>query len=118
MPIYTYQSEEEPGKTIERIFPHPPPAKIKDHGQWFGRAAVEPIAIVGLGNPINQGDQILKGYHDQECRLGSRFRSRFDADTIKEAWRNDSLTEAEQAADNGNEEASQRMAAAMTNEPT
>ena len=111
MPIYTYQPENADDGTepVERMYAYPPPEKLRIDGVWYARSAVEPIAVVGLKPQPAQGDEVLRGYYDQECALGSRFRTRLPTETIKRAWKDDQLSPLEKAADEGCAEASRKL---------
>ncbi|HEY8903439.1 MAG TPA: hypothetical protein VIM48_07010 [Chthoniobacterales bacterium] len=45
------------------------------------------IAIGGSVAAPSQASEVLAGYHRQERKLGSRFKSEFTANQIKRAWR-------------------------------
>lgn len=92
MPLYIYQSED--GQEVERFFHRDPPTYIRHEGQTLKRTEVTRFAAPSLPEPT-QGDSMLEGYHAQECDKGSRFRSRFSAETIKRAWANDVETPAD-----------------------
>lgn len=99
MPIYVYKPEnpDDGAEEIERMFPKDPPDCLRVQGVYYRRTMVTRVAIVGLKPPPVQGDEVLQGYHAAECAEGSRFRSRFSADEINGAWRNDALTPLDEA---------------------
>lgn len=92
MPLFIYQSKE--GQEVERFFHRDPPAYVRHEGHTYRRTSITRFSAPTQPEPT-QGDAMLKGYHDQECALGSRFRSRFSAETIKRAWQNDTETPAD-----------------------
>lgn len=94
MPIYAYRNEA--GDEVERFFhtADAAPKYIKVDGVTFNRAEITRFAVPCTPEPV-QGDAMLRGYYDQECAHGSRFRSRFSAETIKRAWKDDRETPAD-----------------------
>jgi len=65
---------------------------------WYGGQPLERVTvpdrigvIVGSGRTElpRQGESVLRGYHEEECKHGSRFRSEFTPKQIREAWEND-----------------------------
>lgn len=87
MPLYLYDGPG--GRTIEEHCRGTPPDTITIRGLTFRRRAVQAFAITGASKAPVMGDEILRGYHVQECALGSRFRTRLPAQRIKEVWAND-----------------------------
>lgn len=94
MPLYVYTADDASGEELERFYHRDPPSYIKQDGRTFRRSEITRFSTPSVPEPM-QGDAMLKGYHDQECAHGSRFRSRFDAETIKRAWRDDHETPAD-----------------------
>ena len=44
------------------------------------------VSISGAAAAPSQASEVLAGYHKQEQKHGSRFKSEFSADQIKKAW--------------------------------
>ena len=105
MPIYVYVPEDasaDEGVEVERYYASNPPNMIFVDGVPHVRTSVVSIAVHVGQSKRSQGEEILAGYHAQECSLGSRFKSRFTPDQIKNAWRDDSLSASEVADDHAN----------------
>ena len=92
MPLYEYISED--GKTKIEVSR---PVKDRDKPIRFLRLKTVPekVRVIGINSTVerhqNQGHDVLRGYYNQECKLGSRFKSEFSAETIKNAWMHDKL---------------------------
>jgi hypothetical protein len=85
MPLYVYENDE--GERIEELRL----SKDKDVcPEGYKRVNVpQPIAFTGIAsNPASMKDGVLKGYYDQECKHGSKWKSEFSKKQIKQAWSN------------------------------
>jgi len=109
MPIYVYRPDDGSDEEIERFFHANPPEKVAHEGRLWSRSPITRMAVVGLKPAPEMGDSVLRGYYEQECVKGSRFRTRLPADTIKRVWRDDRTTADERAADAGDEGARLRL---------
>lgn len=85
MPIYEYETES--GDVVTRLVP----VDQRDSQSGLRRKTVPSTLRVLCGEPTPdqlQARNVLKGYHNLECKEGSRFRSSFTKQQIKEAWSN------------------------------
>jgi hypothetical protein len=89
MPLFDYIGPD--GKVREILDPVGPPQIVDEWGVVWHRSEVQSFALGGFKKPESQGDQVLKGYHEQECLRGSRFHTIHHPETIKRAWKNDTL---------------------------
>lgn len=85
MPLYVYENDM--GERIEEL------RLSKDRDRCpdgFTRVETpQPISFTGnSANPTNMKDGVLKGYYKQECDHGSRWKSEFSKNQIKQAWSN------------------------------
>ena len=102
MPIYVYVPEDagaEEGAEVERFYHADPPDTIFVNGAPHVRTSVVRISVATGSCKRSQGEEVLAGYHAQECAMGSRFRSRYSADQIRDAWKDDQLSAIEKADD-------------------
>jgi len=86
MPIYVYKHGDD---EIERFFHRDAPESVRHDGEIYVRSHFARVALVGLKPEPSMGDEILRGYREQEILKGSRFHSKLDAETIKSVWKND-----------------------------
>lgn len=89
MPLFDYIGPD--GQTREILDAVGPPQIVDENGVVWRRSEIQGFALGGFKKPESQGEVMLKGYHDQECALGSRFHSRHAPETIKRAWKNDTV---------------------------
>ena len=84
MPLFTFINGK--GEAIERIA-KPDEKSLTEDGQvWFRGAAPEQFAFTGRSVPATLREKIFKGYHREESRHGSRWRSSFSKKQIKKIW--------------------------------
>lgn len=81
MPCYVYEDDD--GNRIEEVRP------VTERDQappGFKRIAVpDSLNIAGCAkNPREK--TALDGYYKQECKMGSKFKSRHSPEAIKRAW--------------------------------
>ncbi len=87
MPIYQYRSED--GKLEETLH-----RSLEDRnlpvvveGVTLKRVTVpERVFVLSGAEFQNQRDDVLAGYHRKECAEGSRFKSEFTKEQIKQIW--------------------------------
>ena len=85
MPLYVYSNDK--GERIEELRLH----KDRDRCPDGYKRVMEPLPVAFTGNvsnPTNMKDGVLKGYYNQECKHGSRWKSEFSKKQIKTAWSN------------------------------
>jgi hypothetical protein len=86
MPLFDFIAAD--GAIIERLTPHNQ-TSVVEGGKKYVRATVSRIRIGGVVKPSNQKQEVLAGYYNCECQQGSRFRSKYSKETIKQAWEHD-----------------------------
>ena len=91
MPLFQYRSND--GEEREVLLPHDPPATLELDGKAFSRVLVVPFSFRGAAKQPTMGDEVMRGYREQEIILGSRFHSKLRPETIKRAWANDAPDE-------------------------
>ncbi len=85
MPLYVYENDN--GVKVEELRL----SKDKDMcPEGYKRVdAPQPVAFTGRAqSPNNMKDGVLRGYYDQECKYGSKWKSEFSKKQIKKAWSN------------------------------
>jgi hypothetical protein len=87
MPVYEFIARE----TGEKVMLRKPVDKRDElviiKGQIFDRVEVPSRVTVLQGHqPPGAMRDIVNGYYKEEQKLGSRFRSEFTPDQIKQAW--------------------------------
>lgn len=86
MPLYDFRNTKT-GQVREFMAPAGARSVTREDGLWIRSAAVHRLGIVAGKKPQpTQAQEVLAGYHAQENRHGTRFRSRFSTRTIKAAW--------------------------------
>ena len=89
MPIYQYQ-DAETGQVIDvirSVDERDAPVIDRATGRALRRIAVPArLQIVGVTPIPTTANKVLAGYHRQECKHGSRFKSAFTAAEVKRAW--------------------------------
>jgi hypothetical protein len=91
VPGYSYQiTDSETGEVLHEFLLRRPVGRRNT--VTIRRVSVpESLTVAGAArNPENQADATLAAYHRQECKQGSRFKSRFKPDAIKQAWKENS----------------------------
>jgi len=88
MPLFEYQNPL--GERREFILREAQPTLQWGHETWT-LVPIQGFSIGGRPEP-SMGDQIIKGYQAEECRQGSRFKTRLPARRIKEAWADERTT--------------------------
>lgn len=86
MPLYEYINDS--GDVIEL----PRTIAKRDRAPKGYRRSIVPTRIGVCGSPIKEetlGQRMMKGYHDTECKQGSRFNTELPVKTIKRAWAED-----------------------------
>lgn len=92
MPIFVYRSKD--GEEREVFFNSTPPPQFKViDGEPFQRLEVQPFAFVGQAPKPCMGQEVMRGYREQEIVCGSRFHSKLHHETVKRAWANDASDE-------------------------
>jgi|10_taG_2_1085330.scaffolds.fasta_scaffold01699_4 hypothetical protein len=83
MPIYVYENSK--GERLEEIRLAKDKNKCPDG--YHRVEAPQPIAFTGnAGNPTSMKDGVMRGYYQEECKNGSRWKSDFSKKQIKKAW--------------------------------
>jgi hypothetical protein len=88
MPTYEYEIVNE--RTGEVLATHIARLPVEQRDRVIIRRVKVPrsVSIAGAAAAPSQGGEVLAGYHKQEQKLGSRFRSEFTPAQIKQAWGN------------------------------
>jgi hypothetical protein len=86
MPAYEYEIVNE--GTGEVLATHIARLPVEERDRIVIRRVKVPrtVSISGAAAAPSQAGEVLAGYHSQEQKLGSRFRSEFSAGQIKQAW--------------------------------
>ena len=86
MPLYDFRNAKT-GQVREFMAPAGSRSITNSGGLWIRSQTVHRLGIVvGKRPQPSQAQEVLAGYHAQENRHGTRFRSRFSTRTIRKAW--------------------------------
>ncbi len=83
MPLYEYTNTEG-DSVLLRV-----PVDERDNQPGLNRVAIHAQLNTVGSRATMEGDtakSVMKGYHSEECKGGSRFKSSFTASQIKAAW--------------------------------
>ena len=83
MPIYVYENGA--GERVEELRLY----KDRDKCPEGYKRVSDPTRFSYSGhasNPTNMKDGVMKGYYQEECKAGSRWRSDYSKKQIKKAW--------------------------------
>ncbi len=86
MPLFEFSNDR--GHRREVLLPKAEDFILADGDVWK-RVPVASFAFTGRTSAPTMGTEILQGYREQEIIMGSRFRSRHRAETVKQVWAND-----------------------------
>lgn len=86
MPLFEFTNAR--GHRREVLLPAAQDFIVAD-GETWERVKIAPFAFTGVAAKPSMGTEVLRGYREQETIHGSRFRSRYRAETVKQAWAND-----------------------------
>jgi hypothetical protein len=86
MPLFIFTNKR--GDRREVLLPQAEDHILAD-GQVWTREKVASFAFTGQASAPTMGTEVLRGYREQEIIMGSRFRSRMPAETVKKVWAND-----------------------------
>ncbi len=86
MPAYDFELVNGRGEVLTVVTLVLPVAK-RDRVKLRRRTVPGRVTIAGAAaDPLAQGSEVLRSYHKQEEKLGSRFKSAHTAEEIKRAW--------------------------------
>ena len=86
MPLYDFRNTKT-GAVREFMAPAGARSVHRDGVLWTRQPSVHRLGIVvGKRQQPTQAQEVLAGYHAQENRHGTQFRSRHSTRTIKQAW--------------------------------
>lgn len=82
MPLYEYYDKK--GDIVSRVVP----VAERDKQDGMVRLSIPRVTVITSSAPscIDMDHNVLKGYYEQEQKLGTRFRSSFTKEQIKQAW--------------------------------
>jgi hypothetical protein len=87
MPAYRYEIIDERSGGVLQEATIVCPVDLRDRVVLRRVTVPDRVTVAGSAeNPHDAKKSNLKAYHAQECKHGSRFKSRFTKDQIKKAW--------------------------------